>query len=189
MKNRIATLLLSLACVVLCSCTGVLCKRPVGDEPVLLDKGRWNGSWTTPEGDVMFTRVVDSAKGLVEIAMISLEEKEIKMEKRILQIRKSGDWLWASSKEDSEANYEFGRISEPDEEMIFWLPKAAAFIERVRKGELKGLLPKDSEGKETGTVVLDALSAENIKDIEAGKWGNVFAWERPMVLRRLKPAK
>ena len=189
MKNRITTLLLSLGCVALCSCTNVLCKRPVGDEPVLLDKAKWNGSWTTSDGDVIFTRVDDSAKGLVEIASISLEASEIKMEKRVLQIRKTGDWLWASSKKDGEDTYEFVRVSEPDEQMIYWVPKAAPFIERVRKGELKGSLLKDSEGKETGTVVLNALSAENIKDIEAGNWGNVVVWEQPMVFRRLKPAK
>ena len=189
MKNRIATLLLALACALLCSCTSVLCKRPVGDEPVMLDKARWNGSWTTSDGDVMFTRVEDAAKGLLEIATVSLEDSEIKVEKRIMQVRKTGHWLWANLKQENGDTYEFVRISEPDEQVMYWTPNAAPFIERVRKGSLKGELLKDSEGKENGTVVLNALSGDDLVAIEAGKWGEVLAWDKPMVLRRLKPAK
>lgn len=181
--------LFALACGLLCSCSTVASKRPVGDEPVVLDKAKWNGSWTTPDGDVMFTRVEDSAKGQLEIASVRIEDAEIKIEKQIIQIRKTGDWLWANLKSEKEGFFQFARISEPSEQLIYWAPKPAPFIERVRKGELKGVLPTDDDGKEKGEVILDALSAQNIKDIEAGKWGDVIAWEEPMVLRRLKAVK
>jgi hypothetical protein len=189
MTNRIVSVLFALACGLLCSCSSVASKRPVGDEPVVLDKAKWNGIWTTSDGDVVFTRVEDSSKGLIEIAGISLHETEIKVEKHLIQILKTGEWLWANMKSEKEGFYQFARISEPGEQLIYWIPKAGPFIERVRKGDLKGELPKDDDGKEKGEVILESLSAQNIKDIEAGKWGNVIAWEDPQVFRRLKAAK
>lgn len=189
MKNKLTISFAILVCTLLCSCKTVTSKQPVGEKSVELDKATWNGSWTTADGDVIYTRVKDSIKGILETVTVSVSDSEINTERGTVQIRKSADWLWASAKSEGEENFAFGRINAPGDEIIIWIPKPAPFADRVRKGELPGVLDKDSEGKEKGDVLLNALPTQQIKAIEEGKWGEVFDWSQPIVLRRLKKGK
>lgn len=189
MMNKLMIPAVFLICTLLCSCTSVTCKQPVGEKPVALDKAKWNGSWTSVDGDVFYTRVKDSSTGLLELVSVSVEDSEIRVEKAVVQIRQSADWLWVSMKGENDENFSFGRVTEPGHEIIYWIPKAAPFAERVRNGELPGVLIKESDGQEKGGVILNALATEHLKAIEAGKWGEVFDWSQPVVLRRLKSGK
>jgi len=177
-----------LACAFLCSCTSVTCKQPVGEKPVVLDKAKWNGSWANANGDVFYTRVKDAGQGLLELVSAAIEDSEIKVERATVRIRASAAWLWASMKDEDDENFSFGRVTEPGQEILYWIPQPAPFAERVRKKQLPGVVTKDSDGKDKD-VLLEALSTEHIKAIEEGKWGEVFDWSQPVVLRRLKATR
>jgi hypothetical protein len=138
---------------------------------------------------VLFLRVKDATNGVLEAAGPHISETEITLEKFDVHIRKTGDWWWASFKEKDDDAYTFVRVSEPDKHLLAWSPNPAAFVARIKAGRLKGELLKDEKGKESGSVILEGLTAEQLKAIESGDWREALDLATPaMILRRLHPS-
>ncbi len=169
-------------------CTSVKSRKLVGDQPVTLDPKVWNGAWTDDDEALLFLRVKDATNGVLEVAEPNISETEITLEKFDVHIRKTGDWWWASFKEKDDDAYTFVRVSEPDQHLLAWSPDPAAFVARIKAGQLKGELLKDKEGKESGSVILDELKPEHLRALESGEWRNGLPLDKPaMILRRLHP--
>lgn len=176
---------LSLIACLATGCVSVTSRQLVGDTPVNLDPKQWNGVWTDDDGTVFHLRVKDAAHGVLEVGNVKLTDDEMTFEKKDVYIRKSGDWLWANFQADHSTNYTFVRVSPPDRHLIVWLPAPDAFVQKIHEGKLKGELPKDENGKETGSAIIDGLNGDQIKLIESGEWNNAINLSQPGVLRRL----
>ncbi len=174
--------------LLLAGCTSVTSRQPVGAQPVTLDPKVWNGTWTDDDEAVLFLWVKDATNGVLEVAGPNITETGITLEKFDVHIRKTGDWWWASFKEEKAPAFTFVRVSEPGTYLLAWSPDPAAFVARIKAGLLKGELLKDTEGKESGSVVLDELPPEHLRALESGEWRNGLIMDQPaMILRRLRP--
>ena len=179
---------LVIATAAMTSCTSVVCKQPVGEKPVKLDEAAWETPWRTAEGDVVYTRVKDSEKGILEAAWVEVKNREFVTEKHDIHVREAGSWQWCSISGGDDGTFFIGRLSVDDGELLLWLAKPEGFIAPVRAGKLKGTLMKGPNGKESGSVLLDSLSEKDLSAIEKGEIPEVFDWSKPLVLFRMKPA-
>ncbi|HUF60911.1 MAG TPA: hypothetical protein VMN36_02445 [Verrucomicrobiales bacterium] len=166
-------------------CTSVTSRQLAGAAPVTLEAEKWEGVWTDDNESVLFIRVKDSTGGVLEVGNVERNEEEMKFTKFDVMVRQSGDWLWANFKEKEDSPYSFARISAPDRHLLVWIPDPAAFVRRVRAGDMQGELLKDDQGKETGSVIVDEISADHITAIQSGEWSGVLDLSRPWILRRL----
>lgn len=188
MKRSLITFLpYALGALILCGCVSVTSRQPVGETPVALDARLWNGAWSDDDEVVVHFRVKDATNGVLEVGVVELSDSGMKFNQFAVQVRKTGDWLWASFKDQGETEYTFVRISEPDRHLLVWGPDPAAFVKRVRAGTVKGELKRDEQGKETGSVIIDELTAAHIRALEAGDWKDAFDLGKPGVLRRIGP--
>ncbi len=176
-----------LAAAFFSGCTSVTSRQLVGAAPVTLDAEKWDGAWTDDNETVLFLRVKDATAGVLEVGNVERNQEEMKLTKFDVFVRQSGDWLWASFKDKEDSPYSFARISEADRHLLVWNPDPAAFVRRVRAGEMKGALLKDDQGKETGSVIIDEVSPEDMSAIQTGEWSGVLDLSRPWILRRLGP--
>lgn len=179
---------LAIAMAALTSCTSVVCKQPVGETPVKLDEAAWDTPWHTADGDVVFTRVKDADKGILEAAWVEVKNREFVTEKHDVHLREAGSWQWCSISGGDDGTFFFGRMSVEDGQLMVWLARPEAFMAPVRAGKLKGRLMKDLNGKESGSVLLDSLSGKDLITIEKNEIPAVFDWSKPLVLFRMKPA-
>jgi len=186
---RFCLVLVLLASLLATGCTSVTSRKLVGDQPVTLDPKVWNGVWTNDEdhNGVILFRVKDATNGVLEVGMSELTETEMKLEKFDVHVRQAGAWWWANFKAENETNFAFVRVSKPGVHLLVWGPDPAAFVKRVKAGGLKGELLKDSEGKETGSVIIDELPPDQLRAIESGEWKDVLDLSSPGILRRLGP--
>jgi len=205
MRRISAMLVLVVAAGALAGCHSVYSDKPFGDKPVALTPSDWEGKWLCM-GDWVTIRVLDAENGLLELTPpTSAPEPPVRV-----SIRQSGEWHFANihepvdSKEgdekateenaDEEAqeealretHYLWGRISNSDNQLIFWLPDALKFEDLVEAGKLPG---KATRKNHDLTVTLQGLTAEHVNLIMSEKEGRLFKWDRPVALVRGKPAE
>ena len=166
-------------CLALVSCAEVVSKNIVGDTPAKLDPKKWNGAWSTEEGESIHARVKDAGKGLLEVAWLEVSDNAIEMKKLDVHIREAGGWLWASYKEEGKQDYVIARIGEPDKNLLAWSLKFEPLAALVKSGKLKGEVLKDDKGNDTKTLRIDGLHDIELEQIREGKWGEVFKWDKP----------
>lgn len=188
MAHRLSILPALLAACTLASCTSVVSKTPVGAEPAPLDPKQWNGQWMNSEKMALYILVTDPEKGRLEIAYVEESNGRLKLKTHPVEIRKGSEWLWANSQMGDDNTWFFGRIKEPEDgELLCWLARPEGFMDAVRSGKLKGELPKASDGKESGSVLLEGLSKSDIEALEKGTYPKAFVWDSPLVLIRMRP--
>ena len=79
----------------------VASKGPVGETPVMLNAKDWDGTWFSPGGDYCMMKVKNEKEGVLRLAWFE-NDKEMTHKSSDVFIRKSGNWLFASTKEEDE---------------------------------------------------------------------------------------
>ena len=165
----------------------VVAPNPIGDEPMKLKAEEWEGIWLTYFDDepmALTIRVADPAKGEIEVAWIEEVKGQLVARSNDYQIRRTDDWVFASTKlegedhpdpESGEDWYGFFRIKNEDGVQITgWWPD----WERIDDDLLRdGPAPYDYS-------YLRELEPEHMAMIMSTERPQ-FAWEQPMVLRRM----
>jgi hypothetical protein len=171
-------------CVVfaLCGCTVVASKGPIGEAPVLLNAKDWDGAWFNPGGGYCTMKVKNENEGILRVAWIE-DDKEMTYKSRDVFIRKSGNWLFASMKEEDDKDaannlYVWAIIKKSQRTIFIWLPNEERFKKLIETKTLPG------EVKES-TVVLNELKPEHMKIITTDERSSLFDWEDPLVLIKL----
>lgn len=157
-----------------CGCNAVLSKHPVGDNPARIETKEWEGNWTTTDGAVKLD-VLDADRGILRASWVedgkngapALKSAEI-------EIRESGGWLIANTREEKGRGYLWGRIKTEDRQIIVWSPDERLFAKAVKDGVLPGRV----EGED---VILDDLKPHHLKVITATEKGVLFSWDRPAI--------
>ena len=126
-------------------------------------------------------RVVDAEQGRLLAAWIEESGDGLKLETWQVQIRASGSWSFANVKDDNEGEqrYLFTRIKNDDGQILFWLPDSDAFTAAVKAGHLPG------EIFESG-VRLSALGSSHLEVLKSANGPNLFEWDQPLVLLRVR---
>jgi len=177
--NRFAMLGVCMLVLGAVGCAQVDSPVPIGKDPVMLQGSEWNGTWASSEGTVI-ARVVDAAKGTVEIAWIEEESGEPVMKKKTLYIRQTGDWVFVNiTDEDKPDRYLWARLKNDDGEAILWIPDVDKIKALVREGKLPGKVDDDRN------VQLGTLSEEQTKRLTSDDNGVLYDWENPLVFRRM----
>jgi hypothetical protein len=178
MKNKILTLAAAATALLLTGCTGVYSPQPFGDKPHALTAADWDGTWATCDS-AMLVRVTDSAAGKLQYSETKVEKGAFVTKTTDIFVRESGDWLFASiADESTHDRYEWARIRRDGDQVIVWVPDKDAFRALVQSGKLKGRLVDQG-------VILDPLSAEQMKALTSGALGVPFKWAEPSVIHRL----
>lgn len=174
--NKISKPILFMACIFLLSaCSMVYSPKPMGEAPVVLKADSWDGNWIHPEG-VIAIKVTDSRKGEMEISFVD----DGAVEKHSILIKKSGDWVFGSLKEENELpRYLWARLKKEGNQLLVWTPDSDKFKHLIEKKIIPGSLDSD------GNIVLGELSSDNIKSIASSEHGVLFDWDEPMVLFRV----
>jgi hypothetical protein len=137
----------------------------------------WEGSWLGPDG-VVNIKVVDAESGTLSIAWLEHDEQgQPAMKTAAVELRESGDWLFASTREESKGGsrgYLWVRIKKEHRQIIAWEPDGQLFAQFVRDGVIPGRIDGDD-------VVLEALESRPLKMITSGERGVPFSWDRPLV--------
>jgi len=176
--------LVFILCVVfvLCSCSVVASKRPVGETPVALNTKEWDGTWFNPGGDYCMMKVKNENEGILRLAWFE-DDKEVTHKSSDVFIRKSGNWLFASMKEDDDKNvvdspYVWAIIKKSRKTIFIWLPNEDRFKKLVETKTFPGEV-------KNGTLILTDLKPEHMKIITTDERSSLFDWEDPLVLIKL----
>ncbi len=146
-------------------CEAVYISHPLGDKPVKLDAKNWEGTWLHKDG-ILVTKILDSEKGLLNIAWIENSNDKLNFETEKVCIRESaGHMFWNKkdkdqSRDDSTAShkdrYVWGKIKRIGHQIILWYPDIDTFKNLVGKGTLPGKI-------DNGSVILDDLNPKQLK--------------------------
>jgi hypothetical protein len=195
MHTRLRCLALFLL-LALTGCNAVLVTEPVGDEPVTLETGKWQGTWLSREF-TLITTVLDAEAGLLQAAWLERGQDGANMEVYRGHVRSSGEWLFISmpkpppeevaqgtaaedgaAGEDGVAEYFWARLSNDGRTAVVWWPSVEAFRAAVREGRLPGIVKEDDD------VRLGELQPDHLALINAPASG-LLGWEEPMVFVRI----
>ena len=170
--------LLGLMLLTLSGCNAVISKRPVGEKPAVIAAKDWEGDWVTNDGTVKL-KVLDPNKGIIRAAWLEDDNRgnpALKIAE--IEVRNSGGWLFANTKEDKGRGYIWGRIQNEDRQIIVWSPDDRLFAKAIKDG----ILPGRVEGND---VFLDDLKPEHLKLITSTEKGVLFSWDKPSVFTKL----
>jgi hypothetical protein len=166
----------------LCSCTVVASKAPVGEAPVVLKAGEWDGAWFNPGGDYCMMKVKNEKEGILRLSWIE-NDKEMTYKASDVLIRKSGNWLFASTREDGDkaapgSAYVWAIVKKSRKTILIWLPNEDRFKKLIEAKTLPGEAQKSM-------VILGDLKPEHMKIITTDERSLLFDWENPLVLIKL----
>lgn len=164
----------------LSSCSAVMSVEPIGEEPLYAASDAWEGTWAD-EDNVMTVKVLDESGGKLRLASVQDRENTLVLETVDVYLRKSGDWIFASLRDDDagkEGHYLWARIKKEENTILAWLPDPEQFKLSIEKGELPGEIDEES-------VVLGKLEERQYEFIKSGKRGIFFEWDEPLVYFRL----
>lgn len=165
--------------LIVCGCSIVASKAPVGQVPVVVDEKGWNGTWYNPDGTYCVLQVRNEHEGILQLAWIE-NDKELKYQSGEVFIRKSGNVLFVSTKETQEKTgadvvYVWARIKKERNMILIWLPDEEKFRKLIEAHILPGEI-------KNGMTILGDLKPEHMKAITSEEKGLLFDWERPLVL-------
>ncbi len=178
----------------LAGCASVLVTEPVGDAPVPIDTGDWQGTWISGE-IILMTTVLDAEAGVMQAAWLEREEDGAKMEVFRGEVRKTGDWVFVSmpaperevedpgatgeqAGDDNVPAFLWARLQNDGRTLLLWWPRAEAFRAAVRDGRLPGVVEQNED------VRLGELTAEHLALINDPGSG-LLGWEEPLVFVRI----
>lgn len=174
LNTRCAKLIPFLLLVMFASgCTAVVSKRQVGEKAASLKANDWEGVWITSDGTAK-VKVVDANKGLLKVFWLDDEQGKTEMKTADVELRQSGDWLFANTKDEKGRGYVWGRIKNEDRQIILWIPDAEKFKQLVEGGTFHGKIENDG-------LILEELTSQDVNLITSGKQGILFQWDKPVV--------
>jgi len=182
-EMKLVTRLLSIGCLILlAACSSVYSTNPVGEKPVQLDSGQWDGNWLGADG-VMTIRVKDAEQGILQVAWI----EDMELLQYQVQLLESGDWVFFNLREeDDDDGYFWGRIKNDGDSIILWDPDIKKFRALVTKGVLPGEVKKTGKNMEFfSDVILGELTPAHLQVITSGDQGVLFNWDEPLLLIKL----
>ena len=152
----------------------------------LIDVGLFNATtaawlwarWAAERDSAVLVRVVDPAAGKLQYCETKVSKGTFVTKTTDLFVRESGDWLFASVADETHDRYEWARIERDDDLLTVWAPDKNAFRALVQSGKLQGRLVDQG-------VILDPLSAEQMKALASGALGVPFKWDKPAIIHRL----
>jgi len=178
--NLTKVLHLVLFLILLSGCHAVYSTNPVGEAPVAVSPGDWEGTWVYKDGAVTVA-VLDKEKGVLEVGWVEKKQNRLQYEHYKVLLRQSGEWLFGNVQDpDRPKLYVWGRIRSEDGQIILWVPD----VEKARALVEKGVLPGRAEKKDSDVVLSNPGAAEFMR-ILSGEKGALLDWERPLVFRRL----
>ena len=149
--------------------------EPVGQTPIRINAQEWEGTWVSLDRktDTVVLQVVDASKGILLMEKSWMEKswwdgKKIRVHSisSLLYLRKSGNWLFASWREDFKENtfwwglIENWALEDGRRVILFWLPDWEEVSKMVSRGEL----PRSSmERKSGGAAPLGSLSLKHYR--------------------------
>ncbi len=176
---RLGSFLGLLAVALIFGCAAVSSVGPVGEPPKELSGKEWDGTWIHKDQAITM-KVLEPQKGFLQVGWVEEKEGSFKLESYQIEIRGSGDWLFGNVKEkEGSSRYYWALIKKDKGQIIAWFPDASEFAKLVQAGVLPGRMEKD------GGVVLEKLTAEDLKFVLSGDKGVFFDWKRPLVLFRV----
>jgi|WetSurMetagenome_2_1015567.scaffolds.fasta_scaffold186703_2 hypothetical protein len=181
MRRNVAIYAICIA-FALCGCSVVTSKGPVGDAPAVLNAKDWDGAWFSPGGGYCAMKAKNENEGILQLAWIE-DHNEMIHKSRDVFIRKSGNWLFASMKEEDDKDavnspYVWAIIKKSRKTIFIWLPKEERFKKLIEAKTLPGEAQKS-------VVMLGDLKPEHMKIITSEERSFLFDWEDPLVLIKL----
>lgn len=157
-----------------CGCNAVISKRPVGENPARIVAKEWEGNWVTSDGAVRL-KVLDADKGILRATWLEDDKNGNPALKTVeIEVRESGGWLLANTREDKGRGYVWGRVQNEDRQIIVWSPDDRLFAQAVKDG----IFPGRVEGNE---VILGNLKPQHLKIITSTERGVLFSWDKPSI--------
>jgi len=172
-KKLYSTNLLTLVFIafLLSGCNTVTSTHPVGQTPLEIKPEEWEQTWVHTDGAITL-EVLDGEKGLLRVAWI--EEEQLKSGD--IYLHSSGDWFFASFKEDQA--YLWFRIVKEENQILFWIPSFEKFKSLVEEGVLPGEIKNSN-------VLLGELGPQHLDIIKSEEHGVLFHWDEPLVFSRV----
>jgi hypothetical protein len=178
MRAGLRIFLLTLT-LLLAACDGVFTPTPLGENPLSLDPVEWQGTWLASDM-VVTTTVMDSDKGLLQVAWIERGVGGASLEIIEGSMRFSGDLIFANVRDDNEnagARYLWLMIDKSGNSFTVWSPNLGQFKQAIKSGKLPGKETEDG-------VVLGELSVEHL-DLISNPASNLMDWKNPGVFVRV----
>ncbi len=161
-------------------CSVVTSGRPVGDTPVLVDPGEWEGTWMAADGGPVVVRVGDDGRnGRLRLAWME-GDREMVLKTADVILLKAGACHFANLREETEGGtsvYLFARVKKEKGLLIIWLPRPERFARLIDERILPGTASKEK-------ILLGELGPEHMKVITSEDRGVLFDWENPVVLMK-----
>lgn len=155
-------------------CNQVICKRPVGEKPARIVAAEWEGNWIGPDG-ALAIKVADVDQAILKVVWLEDEAGQPTMKTALVELRESGDWLFASTREEGEdRGYLWARIKKENCQILLWEPDNQLFAKLVRAGVVPGRMDQNN-------VILEPLNSEHLNMIKSGEHGVPFSWDRPLI--------
>jgi len=169
--------------ILLCGCSVVMSKKPVGDSPVVLDPAEWDGAWITPQGAPVMIKVKDGKNGVLKLAWIE-DDKDMTLKSYEVIILGTGRWQFANIQDEEKKGnapqgYLFAKIKKEKGLIVVWLPKPDRFSDLVTKKILPGEVVKEK-------IILGEVGPEHMKIIMSEEKGPLFDWEEPFIFFKTK---
>jgi len=167
--------------LLLTACNSVMSADRMGTIPTKLERSKWNGIWSHPEG-ALYVHVVSSSKGIIRLAWIEEGgEKDFNLQIVKAFVRRVGTWDMVSVRENDgkkDANYLWARVVNDGDHLIIWLPDPHKFKTLVQQGVLPGTVKNKQ-------VILGKLNSTHLTRITSEKQGLLFMWDTPLILMRV----
>ncbi len=160
-------------------CSMVTSGRPIGDTPLLVDAGEWEGTWTSADGGPVVVRVEDARKGQLRLAWME-GGREMVLKTADVMLLKAGTWHFANLREETKGGppvYLFARVKKEKGMLIIWPPRPERFARLINDKVLPGTASKEK-------IFLGELGPEHVKVIASEERGVLFDWENPIVIMR-----
>jgi hypothetical protein len=176
-KARYSKLVFVALLLTVSGCNQVICKRPVGEKPANIVAAEWEGNWIGPDGAIAI-KVVDAERATLKVVWLEDEAGQPAMKTAAVELRESGDWLFANTLKDGEASgYLWARIKKENRQILLWEPDERLFVKLVRAGIFPGRVDQNS-------VIVEELNSEHLNLIKSGELGVPFTWDQPLILVR-----
>ena len=177
-----STVYILCAVFALCGCSVVASKAPIGEAPAVLNAREWDGTWFNPGGEYCAMKVKNENEGILRLSWIE-NDNELTYKTSDVFIRKSGNWLFASTRENGDkaaagSPYVWAIIKKSRKTIFIWLPNEDRFKKLIEAKTLPGEVQKS-------IVTLGDLKPEHMKIITSDERSSLFDWEDPLVLIRL----
>jgi hypothetical protein len=113
------------------------------------------------------------------VAWVEEKEGSLKIESYQVAVRESGEWIFGNvkEKEGAASNY-WALIKKDASQIIVWNPDPTQFRKLIQTGDLRGRVEKYD-------VILEKLTADDLKGILSGDKGMYFDWQNPVVFFRI----